>query len=132
MRRLSFVLATATLCALTSLGCKQDIGERCEQPSDCASGYCGGSSVPIGMTSAEGRTCSAGPTTAPPPDSAAPEEDAGGTDASANDATVAPEAGSDATAAPEAGSDLKEAGGDAASNGPPEGGTEAGGDAAAD
>jgi hypothetical protein len=42
--------------SLALAGCKQDIGERCEQNSDCASGVCGEGGPP-GMTSAMGKKC---------------------------------------------------------------------------
>jgi hypothetical protein len=57
-------LATVAL-ALGSLAlsaCKQDIGERCEQGSDCSSGYCDFSTASM-MTSAMGRVCTGPPTT---------------------------------------------------------------------
>ena len=34
------MLATLSLASLLVVGCKQDVGERCEQNSDCASGLC--------------------------------------------------------------------------------------------
>jgi hypothetical protein len=34
------VLVTVSLASLLVVGCKQDIGERCEQDSDCHSGLC--------------------------------------------------------------------------------------------
>jgi hypothetical protein len=45
MSRFSFwprhvVLVTVSLASLLVVGCKQDIGERCEQDSDCHSGLC--------------------------------------------------------------------------------------------
>ena len=44
------------LLSTAAVGCKQDIGERCEQGSDCSSGYCNYSTGSI-MTNAQGRVC---------------------------------------------------------------------------
>jgi hypothetical protein len=55
--RLASFFALVVLVGLGAAGCKQDNGERCEQGSDCASGYCGSSSTSIGMTSAKGMIC---------------------------------------------------------------------------
>jgi hypothetical protein len=63
--------------ALAIAGCKQDIGERCEQNSDCASGICGEGGPP-GMTSAMGKRCVATLTTpAPQTDAMQNQIDAG-------------------------------------------------------
>jgi hypothetical protein len=62
MRRLPMVLASAALCALMSIGCKQDLGERCEVNSDCSSGYCNKN---VDFSSSEGGMCTTGPTTTP-------------------------------------------------------------------
>jgi hypothetical protein len=53
-----FALGSLLLCA--GSGCKQDIGERCEKSSDCASGFCGGDNSDVGMASAVGKTCTPG------------------------------------------------------------------------
>lgn len=58
MRRFPVLLASSILSAFLSVGCKQDLGERCEQNSDCSSGYCNGSG---NRTSAEGGKCTPGP-----------------------------------------------------------------------
>jgi hypothetical protein len=65
--RPSLVLAAMSLTALALLGCKQDIGQRCEQGSDCSSGYCGNST--LGMVSVMGRVCTPPPTAGLFPDS---------------------------------------------------------------
>jgi hypothetical protein len=65
MRRAPLILALSFACGLSSLACKQDLNERCEQHSDCASGYCRGA----GTTSAMGGTCQTGPST---PDASTP------------------------------------------------------------
>jgi hypothetical protein len=49
---LAFVLLSAAF-----VGCKQDIGERCEQGSDCSSGYCNYSTISVTLTNAQGRVC---------------------------------------------------------------------------
>jgi len=54
------LLASLGALVLAFAGCKQDLGERCEQGDDCASGYCGG--VTSGAVSAEGMKCTPGPT----------------------------------------------------------------------
>ncbi|HVU50607.1 MAG TPA: hypothetical protein VHL80_07955 [Polyangia bacterium] len=46
--------ALLALGALALTGCKQDIGERCEQNSDCSSGLCGDGAD---MASAQGKKC---------------------------------------------------------------------------
>lgn len=38
-------LALGSLLLLATSGCKQGIGQRCEQASDCASGFCSGTDV---------------------------------------------------------------------------------------
>jgi hypothetical protein len=63
-RRVALILA---LSSLALIGCKQDIGERCEQNGDCASGLCGNGA---GMTSAMGMMCQEAPTAAPLVDAA--------------------------------------------------------------
>ena len=65
----SFVLA----------GCKQDVGERCEQGSDCSSGYCGGEQG--GEVSVQGRVCTNGPEGAMILDAATPADTATAADA---------------------------------------------------
>jgi hypothetical protein len=100
MRRFSFVLAALVLCGLTSIACKQGVGERCEQPSDCASGYCGNSATVTMMTTAAARMCTAGPGSGVPTFDAAPFDatpsDTGASDTPKGDAVA--EAGGDATA----------------------------------
>ncbi|HVR00976.1 MAG TPA: hypothetical protein VMT47_02490 [Polyangia bacterium] len=98
----SLALAVLALASLALVGCKQDIGQRCEQGSDCSSGYCGDS--PLGMVSVMGRVCT-------PPPTAGPISDAG----AAADATDAPTPAEDA--ASDAGSDdASDAGSDDASD----------------
>jgi hypothetical protein len=46
--------AVLSLGALAFAGCKQDLGERCEQNSDCKSGFCGDGAD---MASAQGKQC---------------------------------------------------------------------------
>jgi hypothetical protein len=89
MRRASLILALSLACGLSSLGCKQGLGQRCEQNSDCESGVC----TYNGLTSAMGGTCRA---TKGAPDSgtsvdALPPTDAKGSDAT-SDATDAADA----------------------------------------
>jgi hypothetical protein len=50
------VLVAASLASLLVVGCKQDIGDRCEQATDCNSGYCTGNGA------AEPGVCAPGPT----------------------------------------------------------------------
>jgi hypothetical protein len=112
----SLALAVLALASLALVGCKQDIGQRCEQGSDCASGYCGGS--PLGMVSVMGRVCT-------PPPTAGPISDAGAADAPAPVDDAASDAGSDGAsdgasdaaggevAPPEGGADVLEAGAEA-------------------
>jgi hypothetical protein len=90
--------------ALASVGCKQDLGERCEQPSDCASGYCGGNST-SGQTNAVGKMCSAGPNVLVPGDAGATPDAVPADDASpdASDAAKADAASSDTSDARDAG-----------------------------
>lgn len=57
------------------MGCKQDLGERCEQGSDCSSGYCDHNVG--GMVSAMGKVCT-GPTDDTPMPDAASTADAQG------------------------------------------------------
>jgi hypothetical protein len=82
-----------------AVGCKQDIGERCELGSDCASGYCNYSTASIVMTSAQGRVC----TGALPPFMS---PDAGPATMSSPDARDASEAGDGAATPSDAPSDL--------------------------
>jgi hypothetical protein len=53
MRRVPLILALSLACGLSSIACKQGLGERCEQDSDCESGDCRGA----GLTSAMGGIC---------------------------------------------------------------------------
>jgi len=95
---LAFVLSAAALA-----GCKQDIGERCEQGSDCSSGYCDYTTVGQ-MTSAAGRVCTG--SSAPPGEvsDAAPAPDAEGDVATSDGAGDAAETG-DASGTPDAQAD---------------------------
>jgi hypothetical protein len=71
-----------SLASLALVGCKQDVGGRCEQGSDCSTGYCGGSVE--GTVSAMGRVCTPPPVAAPVLD-AALTPDAPGDVASSSD-----------------------------------------------
>lgn len=55
--RAHLVSALILTAAFSLVGCKQSNGERCEIDSDCASGICGPSGAPVGMTSAAGLRC---------------------------------------------------------------------------
>jgi hypothetical protein len=71
MSRLTFqlrhvVLVTLSLASLFVVGCKQDLGERCEQGSDCYSGMCSQTGA-----SAQGGTCRDEPATGVSSDAAA-------------------------------------------------------------
>jgi hypothetical protein len=90
MRRTSLVLALSLACGLSSIACKQDIGERCERNSDCDSGYC--RSAPS-LTAAVGGTCQTGPSV---PDAATPVDRVDAANDGARDATDATDA-ADAT-----------------------------------
>jgi hypothetical protein len=57
--RLRSLAALLALGSLALSGCKQDIGGRCEQASDCASGVCG-SVGSADMASAAGKVCVSG------------------------------------------------------------------------
>lgn len=120
------LLASSLVCAFLSLGCKQDVGGRCEQPSDCASGYCSGQSVGANVDPNTPHTCTPGPATPTLDAAPMPTPDAAATGDAA--AEAAAETGGDA--AGDAASEV----GDAASEALPEGGAdaatvEAGGDA---
>jgi len=117
----SLALAVLALASLALVGCKQDIGQRCEQGSDCSSGYCGDS--PLGMVSVMGRVCT-------PPPTAGPVSDA----STVGDAADAPAAAGDAASdgasdgASDAGSDgASDAGSDGASDGASDAGSDAAG-----
>jgi hypothetical protein len=91
MRRLPMILASSALCALLSIGCKQANGERCEQHSDCSSGFCNKilDYTASGTGMSESGTCASGRETNP------------GNDASTTDVrldtAVASDVGGDAT-----------------------------------
>jgi hypothetical protein len=139
-------LAAAVLGSLLTLvGCKQNIGERCEKSSDCSSGFCGNDNSDQGSPGVS-KTCTAGRETvipeagAPMSDAASDRSDASATES--GDASDAPasdvaleshaESGGD-TAASEGGTDVApEAGGDTsvAEAGPDLGGDALTGDAA--
>jgi len=76
----SLALVAVTLAALALVGCQQGIGQRCEQGSDCASGYCGDS--PTGAVSIMGKVCT-------PPPTAGALPDAGADDAAAAEVSTA-------------------------------------------
>lgn len=127
MRRFSSIFAALVLCGLTSIACKQNVGERCEQPSDCASGYCGGSATISMMTSVMGRMCTAGPGSVVPVDAAPPPTD---TAAATDGATGDTVADARADAATEAGAEV--GGGDAGVDGSPDASTDTSADVAHD
>ncbi len=80
--------------ALALGGCKQDVGGRCEQNSDCASGICGDGQG--GATSAMGRQCVAtlgGPSVTPDASSTNPIDAAADVGADAVDAASSDAAG---------------------------------------
>jgi hypothetical protein len=85
----SLSLALVSLMALCTAGCKQDNGERCEQPSDCSSGICGYDTTG-GMTSAMGKMCQA---TISAPGSTTPTDASAMSDAPSSDATNAADVG---------------------------------------
>jgi len=60
MMRSRLLAAFALGSLLLFAGCKQDVGERCESASDCASGFCGGDNSVVGTASAIGKTCTPG------------------------------------------------------------------------
>jgi hypothetical protein len=114
LARLAAVLLFASPVLLTA--CGQDVGERCEQNSDCSSGYC---STGTANVSATGGICLSGPTQPqvdPLPDAGTPDaspvvdahadvtadaadaSDAAGGDAPATDAGVTPDASIDLAA----------------------------------
>jgi hypothetical protein len=97
-RRVALALA---LLSLGLVACKQDVGQRCEQGSDCATGYCGESVG--GMVSAMGKTCTEPPTAAQPVDAAT--NDAATNDAATNDAGT----NDDASDASDAARDVRDA-----------------------
>jgi hypothetical protein len=86
-----FVALLLSFGALALGGCKQDVGGRCEQNSDCASGICGNGQG--GATSAMGRQCAAtlgGPAVTPDASSttdAAVDAGGGAVDASSSEAS---------------------------------------------
>ncbi|HEY2728910.1 MAG TPA: hypothetical protein VGK52_03155 [Polyangia bacterium] len=119
----SLALVVLALASLALVGCKQDIGQRCEQGSDCSSGYCGDS--PLGMVSVMGRVCTPPPTAGPildagtgdAVDAPTPAEDAASDAGSETGADGASDGASDAAggeASPhDGGSDVLEAGAEA-------------------
>jgi hypothetical protein len=117
------VAALFSVGALALAGCKQGVGERCEQGSDCSSGICG--SPGFAMTSPAGKLCVASGTVFTPPidsgngttnaSDAAPASDA--LDAPASDALDAPAseasgAGADVAPSGDGPTDTAEAGHD--------------------
>jgi hypothetical protein len=129
MKRPLIVVGGLALGALFVLGCKQDIGERCEQNSDCSSGLC----TVMGATSAMGGVCTTGVTSEPVSDAATTTTTDAAADATSDGATdaaetgdVSSEHGGDAVTGSDAGGDGA-TDGDAASTTPPEAGTDAAG-----
>jgi hypothetical protein len=74
------VAALLSLGALALAGCKQDLGQRCEQNSDCKSGFCGDGAD---MASAQGKQCVA-VLGGPPLPTPTPTPSDGGEDADAD------------------------------------------------
>jgi hypothetical protein len=99
-------ISLASLLVFFGVGCRQDVGERCEQDSDCYSGYC------TGTGAANPGMCQSGPTT-------------GGF----VDASVTIDAGSDAMSS-DAGDAVSDATSDIASDGHVEAGAEVSEDSA--
>jgi hypothetical protein len=99
------------LAGLALVGCKQDVGGRCEVGSDCSTGYCGG--IVEGMVSAMGKVCTPPPVAAPLSD-ASPTTDAQDAAHEAASSDGASEAGPEAGAAEtgDAASDAHETGAD--------------------
>jgi hypothetical protein len=147
MLRSRSLAAVALGSLLTLVGCKQDLGDRCEKSSDCASGYCGGDNSDTAMLGVS-KVCTAGRVTSTPdagpppatPDAAQERADAAdATDAATAEAgdvasdshAEAGEAGGDTGT--EAGTDAapSEGGGDTSSSDAAPGLSDAGGDAAA-
>jgi hypothetical protein len=87
--RLAFL--TLLLLSAAAVGCKQDIGERCEQGSDCSSGYCDYSTGSM-MTNAQGRVCTGAlpPLVSMPEDAATDDQDANMTPADASGDVATP------------------------------------------
>jgi hypothetical protein len=101
--------------ALSLAGCKQDVGDRCEQNSDCSSGICGDGQP---MTSATGKRCQA-TLPAPPTEMDATVVDASDAAADASDAAAdASDAAADASDAVSS-SDATEAGAEVGDAHPP-------------
>ncbi|HVZ74328.1 MAG TPA: hypothetical protein VHJ20_18235 [Polyangia bacterium] len=134
MLRPRFAVLAFAFASLAAVGCKQGNGERCEIPSDCASGICGDSTTG-GVTSGPGKICQAtlGTGSAPQSDasvtndaSSSDASDASKTDASDASSSDAGDASKTDASAPETGA---EAGGDAGTDASPEVGGDAGTDA---
>ena len=94
MMRSRSLAAFALGSLLLFAGCKQDIGERCEQPSDCASGWCAGDNMPIGMAGVVGKTCTPGRVTV--------TQDAGTSDTGTGDTRTTGDGAADRTEAADA------------------------------
>jgi hypothetical protein len=100
---------------LMFVGCKQDVGERCERSSDCASGYCGGDNSDVGIVSAAGKTCTPGRVIVtpdagtPPPDTGTGQTGDAAAERSDSGDALAAETGD---VAPEAHAEVGEAGAD--------------------
>jgi hypothetical protein len=126
--RLRSLALLLSLGALALGGCQQDLGGRCEQGSDCSSGWCGGSQ--LGMASAMGATCTPGPGTVP--FDAAPTDTSSTNDAGAEAGDAKSEAGAETgDARSDGGAEAGDAGaeaGDGATSG--DGPSEAGPDGA--
>jgi hypothetical protein len=77
-KKTPFALLTVFAAALIAGagGCKQDVGDRCEQNSDCSSGFCSVQSVGIGGRCCASAGCQSGGST---PDSGLPTVEAGST-----------------------------------------------------
>jgi hypothetical protein len=125
MLRSSSLAAVALGSLLTLVGCKQDLGERCEQASDCASGFCSGTDV------TRPGVCTNGVSTQTPIDASTPVDtgtgDAPAERADAADAADASRAETGDVAA-ESHAETSEAGAEVGTDAAP---AEAGGDAAA-
>jgi hypothetical protein len=99
MRFHRFAILFVVVLGLGAAGCRQDNGERCEQGSDCASGYCGGIPGALGTTSAKGSVCTPDSNTggSTNPSDASTTSDVGAT-LDASDASEAGDAGAFADA----------------------------------
>jgi hypothetical protein len=110
--RLRSLAALLALGSLALAGCKQDVGERCEQNSDCASGICGPGGAQ-GMASAAGKLCVATLETPTPTGTGTGGTGGGGGTGAIYDAgQEAPEVGSPVETTTDGAADGTEAGGD--------------------